>query len=300
MRRDVHDAERAAPAARAVALGAADYPGMLAEIADPPDPLYLRGNAGALAGPHLAVVGARSATPQGRQTAARLASELAAAGLGVVSGLARGVDAAAHAGALAAGGVTVAALGTGVDVCYPARHRALAERIAATGALVSELPPGTPPRPGHFPRRNRIISGLCVGVLVVEAAERSGSLITARTALEQGREVFAVPGSVRNPLSRGCHALIRAGAVLVESAADVLAELRGPLGALGAHRLRSRGRSLAAERVLRALSGEPSSSAALAARTGVGPGELAAALRELEADGRAALGPGGWRRREGG
>ncbi len=222
MKRPTRDGERGIAT---LALGDAAYPPLLAAIADPPNPLYLRGDAAALRHPHVAIVGSRQATRAGRDTAVRFASALARAGFGVVSGLAYGIDAAAHDGALAADGLTIAALGTGVDICYPARHRALAERIAARGALVSELPPGTPPQRLHFPRRNRIISGLCLGVLVVEASLRSGSLITARLALEQGREVFAVPGPVSSPLSRGCHALIRDGAVLVESADDVLAEL---------------------------------------------------------------------------
>ena len=200
------------------------YPPLLMEIPDPPAVLYVRGNPLVLAEPQIAIVGSRNPTPQGKQITHELASRLAAWGLVVTSGLAVGVDGAAHQGALE-GGRTVAVLGTGPDQVYPAGHRDLARRIAATGALVSEYPPGEGPRARNFPRRNRLISGLTIGTLVTEAAPQSGSLITARHALEQGREVLAVPGSVRNPLSRGCHGLIREGARLVEDADQILAEL---------------------------------------------------------------------------
>ncbi|MDX1655862.1 MAG: DNA-processing protein DprA, partial [Candidatus Competibacteraceae bacterium] len=181
--------------------------------------------------PQLAVVGSRNPTPAGRETAREFAAHLARGGLAITSGLARGVDAAAHRGALEAEGATVAVLGTGPDRVYPARNRDLAHAIAATGgALVSELPPGTAVAAEHFPRRNRLISGLSLGVLVVEAALKSGSLITARLAAEQGREVFAIPGSIHNPLARGCHNLIRQGAKLVETAADILEELGAQAG----------------------------------------------------------------------
>ena len=212
------------------------YPELLRRTADPPQVLYVLGDPEVLAQPQLAVVGSRHPTPGGVETAFELARDLAAAGLVITSGLALGIDGAAHRGALAAGGLTVAVAGTGLDRVYPARHRDLAHRIAAEGTLVSELWPGTPPMPEHFPRRNRIIAGLALGTLVVEAALRSGSLITARLAAEEGREVFAVPGSIRNPLARGCHALIRQGASLVETPADVLQDLAPtlPAGRAGA------------------------------------------------------------------
>lgn len=205
------------------------YPELLRRTADPPQVLYVLGDPEVLGLPQVAVVGSRNPTPGGAEIARELARDLAAAGLVVTSGLALGVDGAAHQGALAARGLTVAVAGTGLDRVYPAAHRELAHRIAAEGALVSEFPVGTPPLPEHFPRRNRIIAGLALGTLVVEAALRSGSLITARLAGEEGREVFAVPGSVRNPLARGCHVLLREGATLVESAADVLQALGGLL-----------------------------------------------------------------------
>ena len=250
-------------ARRVVTLGDAAYPTSLLATENPPCVLYVLGDLGekndglnqpsapnprapaaidseATNWPRrvIAIVGSRNPTPGGAEIARDLARDLAAAGMVVTSGLALGVDGAAHQGALAARGLTVAVAGTGLDRVYPAVHRELAHRIAAEGALVSEYPVGTPPLPEHFPRRNRVIAGLALGTLVVEAALRSGSLITARLAGEEGREVFAVPGSVRNPLARGCHVLLREGATLVESAADVLQALGGllahvPRGAAG-------------------------------------------------------------------
>ncbi len=217
----------AQPRVQALMLGDADYPPLLREIADPPPVLFVMGDVEVLQQKQLAMVGSRNPTPAGRETAFEFARYLAANGLVISSGMALGVDAASHEGAIAAEGLTIAVAGTGLDRVYPARHRELAHRIAENGALVSEFPPGTPPAAGHFPRRNRIISGLSMGVLVVEAALRSGSLITARLALEQGREVFAVPGSIHNPQARGCNALIRQGAKLVETAADIFEELGG-------------------------------------------------------------------------
>lgn len=209
------------------------YPPLLAEIDDPPPVLFVRGSADVLSHPQLAMVGSRNPSPLGRETAEAFARHLAGAGLGICSGLALGIDAASHEGCLAGGGQTVAVTGTGLDRVYPARHRELAHAIVEQGgALISEFSPGVPPLPGNFPKRNRIISGLSLGTLVVEAALRSGSLITARTALEQGREVFAIPGSIHNPLARGCHRLIRDGAKLVETADDVLEELAPHLQAL--------------------------------------------------------------------
>jgi DNA processing protein len=202
------------------------YPPLLAQAEGAPALLYVKGNAGCLATPQLAMVGSRNPTLPGQRTARAFARALCRAGLTITSGLAVGIDAASHEGALESGGATIAVLGTGIDAIYPRQHRTLAARIAAAGALVSEYPPGSPPIRANFPRRNRIISGLCLGTLVVEAARHSGSLITARLAGEQGREVFAIPGSIHNPLARGCHALIRSGAKLVESADDILSELK--------------------------------------------------------------------------
>jgi len=202
------------------------YPQRLRELNDPPPVLYCHGQTEHLHDPGLAMVGSRNPTRGGRETAEAFAAALSRMGLVITSGLAMGVDAAAHRGAIKAEGPTVAVLGCGVDIPYPRSNAALAEQIAAHGCLVSEYPPGIKPHRRHFPQRNRIIAGLSLGTLVVEAALRSGSLITARLAGEQGREVFAVPGSIHNPLARGCHRLIRAGAKLVESTDDIFEELR--------------------------------------------------------------------------
>jgi DNA processing protein len=201
------------------------YPKALLEIADPPSLLYVRGNTALLQKRGLAMVGSRNATPQGLQTAENFARTLAAKGLCIISGLALGIDAAAHRGALSAGGATIAVIGTGADRIYPARNKELALAIVEHGAVISEFPLGMPAIAANFPRRNRIISGLARGVLVVEAAPESGSLITARLAGEQGREVFAIPGSIHSPVARGCHKLIKQGAKLVETANDILEEL---------------------------------------------------------------------------
>ena len=213
-----------------LALGDPRYPPLLRQIPYPPPLLFVHGDPDCLRLPQLAIVGTRNPTPLGRETAQRFAAHLAEFGLLITSGLALGIDAAAHQGALAGGGRTIAVMGTSLDRVYPAQHRDLAHAIAERGALVSELSTGTPPAAENFPRRNRLISGLGLGVLVVEAAAQSGSLITARLANEQGREVFAIPGSIHNPLAKGCHALIRQGAKLVETASDILEEL----GALAA------------------------------------------------------------------
>jgi len=219
------------------------YPLRLREIADPPPVLFVEGDPAAVSAPQIAVIGSRRATPCGVETAFTLAGALAARGLTVTSGLALGVDAAGHRGALAAGGPTVAVAGNGLDTVYPRRHRRLARSVAEHGALISEFAPGMPPLARNFPRRNRLISGLGSGVVVVEAARRSGSLITARLAGEQGREVFAVPGAVQNPLARGCHHLIRQGAKLVEEVSDILEELpEGPWRSATAHAVAAPGR----------------------------------------------------------
>ena len=220
---------RTAAADGALQPGQPGYPPQLACIPDPPELLYFRGDPRVLSAPAIAIVGSRQPTPAGRATAFDFARQLASQGLVVTSGLAAGIDAAAHRGALAAGGATVAVCGTGLDRTYPEAHAALAAEIADRGAVVSEFPPGTLPLPHHFPRRNRLISGLSLGVLVVEARHRSGSLITARLAAEQGREVFALPGSIHNPLARGCHRLIRDGARLVETVQEVVAGLQADL-----------------------------------------------------------------------
>ena len=220
-----------APGQRLLTLADAHYPAALLHTPDPPAVLYVQGDVRRLSQPAVAIVGSRNATAGGRDTATRMARALAEAGLCVVSGLARGIDAAAHAGALDTAAGTVAVMATGMDRIYPPEHARLAARIVGCGALVTEAPPGTGSHPSRFPRRNRIIAALSRGVLVVEAARASGSLITARIAGEIGREVLAVPGSIHSPLSKGCHWLIQQGAKLVESAEDVLVELdRTPAG----------------------------------------------------------------------
>lgn len=200
------------------------YPKQLQEIPDAPPVLFVRGSIDLLSRPQIAIVGSHNPSSQGKQTAQDFAGTLAACGFVITSGLALGIDAASHIGALRSGGLTIAVAGTGLDRIYPARHKQLALEIVENGAIISEFPPGTTAKAGHFPRRNRIISGLCIGLLVVEAARQSGSLITARLALEQNREVFAIPGSIHNPLARGCNALIREGAKLVETTRDILEE----------------------------------------------------------------------------
>lgn len=206
------------------------YPALLSEISRPPPLMYLRGNPDCLSLPQLAMVGSRSPSPIGLDNALQFARFLANSGFVITSGLAKGIDAQAHLGAVSANACTIAVLGTGIDRIYPQQHRSLAAQILANGgALVSEFPPGTGAEASHFPQRNRIISGMSQGTLVVEAAVKSGSLITARMALEQNREVFAIPGSIHNPLARGCHQLIREGATLVESATDIVTQLGGLL-----------------------------------------------------------------------
>ena len=216
---------RAAPDRHLIPLTDSRFPQLLKTIADPPLGLFALGDPDLLALPQLAIVGSRNPTTGGQRTAFEFARHLAASGLTIISGLAEGIDRASHQGALDAEGMTIGVTGTGLDRVYPAANRQLAHDIAASGLLISEFAPGTPPRAGHFPRRNRLIAGLSLGVLVVEATERSGSLITARLGTEYGREVFAIPGSIHNPMARGCHRLIRQGAKLVETAADIMEEL---------------------------------------------------------------------------
>jgi DNA processing protein len=274
-------AERSALAP--VCWDAASYPLALRTIVDPPPVLWVRGSLAALNASSVAIVGARAASSYGLSVAERLASDLAAAGLVVVSGMARGVDSAAHRGALSAGGVTVAVLGSGADVIYPPEHAALSRDIAASGAVVSELVPGTPPLAPFFPLRNRIISGLSRAVVVIEASEKSGSLITARLALEQGREVLAVPGNVLSGRNRGAHALLRDGAKIVESADDILEELGLPI--LGPQAPAGPG-APREDPVLACLTpGEPSDLDAIAERTGLAPTRLLPRLLELELQG---------------
>ena len=287
-------------------LGDPDYPAELLQIEDPPLLLHLEGDPAALRHPlRLAMVGSRNPTAQGADHARQFARALAEAGACIVSGLALGIDGAAHEGALEAGGCTVAVVGTGLDQVYPKKHQALAQRIAAQGALISEYLLGTPPLAANFPKRNRIISGLSQGVLVVEAALQSGSLITARQAAEQGREVFAIPGSIHSPQSRGCHALIRQGAKLVESAADILEELRDQLppaatgqepesdGTAEPHDSAPGTAPVPDDPLLRVLGFEPCGLDALQARCGLDLPTLQARLLELEFDGWVARLPGG-------
>jgi DNA processing protein len=294
----------------------ADYPPMLRRIAAAPLALFVEGDPNLLWRPAVAVVGSRSPTAGGRDNAYAFSRAFAAAGIVVVSGMAAGIDAAAHEAALAAPeGATVAVLGTGPDVVYPLSNAGLRDRIAARGALVSEHPPGTKAIQSHFPSRNRIIAGLALGTLVVEAAERSGALITARLAGESGREVFAVPGSIHNPLARGCHRLIREGAGLVESAREVIAAL-APLASELAHALRTRldeaepGALPNApqtpgdlepdyQKLWDALGFDPTGMDQLVSRTGLTAAELSSMLLVMELDGRVVVEHGRYQRKTG-
>jgi len=277
-------ARAAASGIRAIAWTDPAYPAALTAIADPPLVLWLRGDPAALRAPSVAVVGSRAASPHGLAVATQLASDLAACDLVVVSGLARGIDSAAHRGALDGGGATVAVLGSAVDVVYPAEHKALAKEIEKKGAVVSELVPGTPPLAMFFPRRNRIISGLSRALVVVEANEKSGSLITARCALDQGRDVLAVPGNVLSGRNRGAHGLLRDGARIVESADDILDEL-GMAGRDVAAR-RSRARAANHDPVLACLTpGEACDLDAISERSGLKTPRLLPRLFDLELQG---------------
>lgn len=280
---------QAAPQRSLLAVGDAAYPPLLLETADPPLLLYAIGDTALLMRPSIAIVGSRNPTPQGAENARGFAEALGRAGLTVVSGLALGIDAAAHEGALDAGAPTLAVIGTGIDIVYPTRHAELCQRIAAHGLVVSEFPLGAPPLPAHFPQRNRIIAGLSLGTLVVEAALRSGSLITARLAAEAGREVFALPGSIHAPLARGCHELIREGAKLALTAQDVLDELRIAAPPVAAPAVED---PVPDDPLLRVLGHDPMGFDDIAARTGMSAAALSARLLDLEMEGHVARLPG--------
>jgi DNA processing protein len=282
------------PSQHLLMLGEAAYPALLAEIDDAPPLLFVAGEPGILDRPQLAIVGSRRASRPGMDTASAFSRCLAAAGFVITSGLALGIDGAAHQAAMAAGGHTVGVLGTGLENLYPQRHKRLAQQmIAGGGAVVSEYPLNTPPTPGNFPRRNRIISGLSLGVLVVEAGLASGSLITARLAAEQGREVYAIPGSIHHPGAKGCHQLIRDGALLVESVVPILQSLRGwqalpPLDEEGS------GQAWPSHPLLRLLLVAPQTSEALAQASGWALPRVLAALTELELLSQVANESGRW------
>jgi DNA processing protein len=305
----------AQPGHRLLCCNEEDFPPQLETIPSPPAALFVAGDAGTLLAPQVAIVGARSASAQGLAHARDFARTLARAGLTITSGMADGIDGAAHAAALDCGAPTVAVVGTGPDLVYPRKHRDLAGRIEQHGAIVSEFSPGTEARPDHFPRRNRLIAGLALGTLVVEAGLQSGSLITARLAAEAGREVFALPGSIHNPLAKGCHRLIRDGARLVETAAEVI-EALGPAALAQGAGLRAR---LEATRtapehespartqdpdyasLLASLGDEPASLDELADRTGLAPAALSSMLLLLELEGVVAPAVNGrWQRLAGG
>ena len=286
-----------------VRWGSPDYPPLLARIPDPPLVLYVEGAVDALSLPQLAIVGSRNPTPPGRDTAQQFARRLAQAGFTITSGLALGIDAAAHRGALAADGRTVAVVGRGLDAVYPPENGTLAREIVARGgACVTDLPIGTPPRKQNFPRRNRILSGLAVGTLVVEAALRSGSLITARLAGDHGREVFAIPGSIHNPMVRGCHRLLRQGAHLVESVDDIFAEIDAIVADFRQITQEKDDNPQTSPRspldneyeiLLDALGFEAAGMDTLVARTGLKAGAIASMLLILELEGRIQQHPGG-------
>jgi DNA processing protein len=278
------------------------YPKLLLALPDCPIALHVSGNAAALADPQVAIVGSRCPTAQGRETALDFAASLSARGLGITSGLAEGIDACAHHGALHSQGLTLGVLGTGIDIAYPRCNRGLHRDVERHGALISEFPLGTPPRRRNFPRRNRIIAGLCLGTLVVEAARRSGSLITARLANDYGRDVFAIPGSIQNPLSQGCHELIKAGAKLTETPADILGELNfsGFFGKdlpAAAHRPprvpRTPGLDKGHEILLDALGFDPVNLDTLVVRTGFKPEAVSSMMLILELEGHVQAAPGG-------
>jgi DNA processing protein len=286
-----------------IAIGDARYPQALLQTADPPLLLYTIGRCELLNAPSIAIVGSRNPTPQGADNARAFAEHLGRAGLTIVSGMALGIDGAAHSGALAGGAGTIAVVGTGLDRVYPRAHRALAHQIAERGLLVSEFELGTESLAGNFPQRNRIIAGLSLGTLVVEAALESGSLITARFAVEAGRDVFAIPGSIHSPQSRGCHALIKQGAKLVDDVRDVLEELRwpAPLAPAGAATAPGHAANVGAvaDPLLESMGYDPVDLDQLQARTGWPTAQLSARLLELELQGHVARLPGGRYQRSG-
>ena len=296
---------RAGAERHVITLADTRYPAALRDIPDPPGVLFVRGDPEALATPQLGIVGSRNATPGGLHSAGDFAAHLAASGLTITSGLALGIDAEAHQGALAAGGQTVAVMATGPDRLYPREHAALATQITKAGALVSEMPTGTAVNRGLFPRRNRLISGLSLGVLVIEAGMKSGALSTAYAALEQGRETLAIPGSIHNPVARGCHRLIRDGARLVETAEQVIDELRPLAGAFALaappSTARREGSPAAPERPLDAdyqdllaqMGHDPIGFDQLAERVGLTPDILSSMLLSLELKGLVAPCNGG-------
>ena len=276
-----------------VTLADSDYPQALLNIPDPPLLLYVKGRLDLLNRPALAVVGSRNATPQGINNAEAFAKSLSDAGLCIISGMAHGIDAAAHRGALRGQGSSIAIVGTGLDKVYPAANRDLAHALAQQGTLVSEFPLGTPPLAANFPRRNRLISGMSLGCLVVEASLQSGSLITARLALEQGRDVFAIPGSIHAPQSKGCHALLKQGAKLVETAQDILEELGGMLAAPAPAQSGRPDSEGADSALLEHLGFDPVDVDTLSLRCGLTIAELSAMLLTLELSGRICVLPGG-------
>jgi DNA processing protein len=296
------------PESHLIPFSSEDYPSLLRDAQNPPAALFVAGDPDVLWSPQIAVVGARSSSGAGLANARVFARAFVMAGNVVTSGMAEGVDGAAHDAALKAGGKTIAVLGTGPDLAYPRQHKELAQRIIRDGALVSEFPPGTPGRPEHFPSRNRLIAALSLGTLVIEAGLKSGSLITARLAAEQGREVFALPGSIHNPLARGCHKLIRDGAKLVESAEEVLEDLRGA-GALLADGLRQRiasdtttkaavqARDPEYASLLGSLDTEPVAIDELVQRTGLPAAALSSMLLVLELEGTVSAENGRYARR---
>ncbi|MDO9316041.1 MAG: DNA-processing protein DprA [Burkholderiaceae bacterium] len=285
------DSDTGASRRAVVTLGDPTYPAWLLDIADPPLLLYAQGMIELLTADAIAIVGSRNPTPQGEQNARAFAKNLSNANWVVVSGLALGIDGAAHEGALEGGAGTIAVVGTGLDRVYPKCHRELAHRIARDGLMLSEYALGTPPLAAHFPLRNRLIAGMTRGTLVVEAALQSGSLITARLASEAGREVFAIPGSIHSPQSRGCHALIRQGAKLVESAEDVLEELQ-PIASAGRRPTVEPSQAPSADPLLDAMGHDLVSLEALVARTGWPSHELNIRLLDLELSGQVARRPG--------
>lgn len=287
------------PLNHVVTLADADYPRALLEVPDPPPLLYVKGQRQRLNQPALAIVGSRNATPQGLSNAESFAHHLSDQGLCIISGLALGIDGAAHRGGLQGQGSSIAVVGTGLDIVYPARHRELAHELAQEGALVSEFPLGTPSKAQNFPRRNRLISGLSRGCLVVEAALQSGSLITARLAAEQGREVFAIPGSIHSPLAKGCHYLIKQGAKLVESAQDILDELGYPAVAASAGPADNLSLDKDEMLLLQCLGFDPSGIDALVSCSGLTSDSVCAILLTMELAGYVTSLPGGLYQRSG-